>query len=594
MTTPSTTPDGVPIRTSFFLSNLPDDPAPASSQPPVDAATLRHVEIQAALNGLSADGIREYVYNHPSYVDELTNALYQTKGSGFLDLLKQLRDLDALQPNVAAWVNGYDAANTAAQPDNPGGWTPPIPIVTKAKPLPDLPLPDAIRYYVEAVAELSGSSIGTAHSAVVGAINLALTDSIDVESLAADVHPASLFMLTSARTGWRKSAAFNLAWRAHTEADNAIHRAWMDARKTKGDKKNESGGAPFLDDITRPVSPIAVRDDSTAEALMANLSEGRRTQALASAEAGVVLGGWSFGKGQSGQTLAKFNGLWSGEGLNYERVSGRVSIRVSDARLTACLMMQPAFAEAHILSEAALNGFSARSLVNRDIARPQQLTFEWPIGTSPRFYVDHLHKLITELRRKQDAGNQFVDAPPNPATVMRPTPKARAALREFMAQCQNAADDGNTDAHELGLLERATEQVARYAALLSAFRSLAAGETWGEHYTEADVKDAAPVIHWHRLNLASFSVEADGARLVKAAQWAATRLHGWAAKSKSPQGTIQLLSLLGSYCAGDAKFAKDDPDAKRGIMYLLEEYQFVRPAARGAYMVNPLTPDTGD
>ena len=564
--------DGAQPRVSLFAPDLPDDDpntAPPSPPPAVDAVTLRLVEIQAALNELSQDGIREYVASNPSYVDELTKALYQTKGSGFsgfLDLLKKLRDLDVLQPNVAAWVSGYDTANSAAQPDNPGDWTPPAPIMSKAKPLPDLPLPDALRPYVQAIAELSGSSIGVAHCAVVGSINLALANITDVESLAADTHPSSLFMLASARTGWRKSAAFNLAWRAHTEADNAIYRAWMDARKAKGDKpkndkpKNENGGASLYPaDSPRPVSPIAVRDDSTAEALMANLSEGRRTQALASAEAGVVLGGWSFGKGQSGQTLAKFNGLWSGEGLNYERVSGRVSIRVADARLTVCMMMQPSFAEQHLLSEAALNGFSARSLVNRDIARPQPLTFEWAFGTSARHYVDRLHSLITSLRKKQDVGTEYADTPPFPATVLRPTDEARAALREFLGQCQAAADDGNTDAHELGFLERATEQVARYASLLSAFRSLSADEPLGEHYTEADVKDATAVIDWHRLNLASFSVEADNARLVRAAQWAATRLHGWAAKSKSPQGTIQLLSLLGSYSAGDAKFARDEP-----------------------------------
>ena len=598
MTSPSTTPDGVPISISPF----PDTPAPSPPPPPLEDATLRLVEIQAALNGLSPDEVRKYVEANPSYVSDLTNALYLARGGGvlpLLDLLKKLRDLDILQPDVVLWLNGFDAANSAAQPDTPGGWTPPAPIVSIPKPLPDLPLPDAIRPYVEAVAELAGSSIGTAHCAVVGAINLAQADTIDVESLAADVHPAGLFMVASARTGYRKSAAFKLAWRAHMEADNAIHRAWMEARKAKKDKpklvqEGEGEHAPLIvDSDPRPVSPVAMRDDSTIEALVANLSEGRRTQSLASAEAGILLGGWSYGKGQVGQTLAKLNGLYSGEPTNYERVTGRVSIRVTDARLCACLMMQPSFAEQHLLSEAALNGFSARSLISRDIARPQPLKFEWPVSESARFYVDHLHKLITRLRREQDAGNQFVDAPPNPVTVMRPTPEARAALQAFLAECQDAAD-GDTDAHELGFLERAPEQTARYAAMLAAFRALAAGEPPAEHYTEADVKAAAAVIDWHRQTLASFSVEADNARLVRAAQWAATRLHGWAEKSKSPHGTIQLLSLLGNYCAGDAKFAKDDPDAKREIMRLLEEYEYVRPAARGVFLVNPLPPDTGN
>ena len=566
--------------------------------PDVDPVTLKLVELQRTIGRLSPDELREHLTENPDVLTILVDGLHQTGGPGFLELLKKLRDLDVLPSEVTNWVNGYDLADSRAKPDTPGGdWTPPTRIVSEPKPLPDLPLPDAIRPYVQAVAELSGASLGTAHSVVVGAINLALSDSIDVQSLAADVHPASLFMVTSARTGYRKSAAFRLAWRAHTEADNLIHQAWMEARKAAKNKpkqeKQEGEHAPLIvDSAPKPVSPIAVRDDSTAEALMANLSEGRRTQSLASAEAGVVLGGWSFGKGQVGQTLAKLNGLYSGESVNIERITSKVSIRVENARLCTCLLMQPSFAEQHLLSEAALNGFSARSLVNRDIARPTPMTFEWAFGTSARHYVDHLHRLITDLRRKQDAGTQFVDAPPNPVTVMRPTDEARTALRTYLAQCQDAADGGDIDAHESGFLERAPEQAARYAAMLSSLRSLDADEELGDSYTEGDVKDAIAVINWHKLNLVSFSVEAEDARYARAANWAAERLRGWAEKSKAAHGGISLLSVLGRYAAGDAKFIKDDPDGKRRVLSLLEEYGYTRPLpTRGNYLANPLDPE---
>ena len=596
--------DGAQSRVSFAPDALPDGPdnttpVPPPPPPDVDPVTPKLVALQDTINKLSPDKLREHLAANPDVLNLLVAGLHQTGGPGFLETLKRLRDLDVLSSEVTNWVNGYDLADSRAKPDTPGGdWTPPVKIVSELKTLPPLPLPSVLRPYIEAVAELSGSSIGTAHCAVVGAINLALSDSIDVESLAAKAHPASLFMLTSAKTGYRKSAAFGLAWKGHTEADSLVNRAWMEAHKAAKNKpkpKQEGEHAPLIvDSAPRPVAPIAVRDDSTVEALVANLAEGRRTQSLASAEAGVLLGGWSYGKGQVGQTLAKLNGLYSGESLNFERITGRVSIRVEDARLCACLLMQPDFAAQHILSDAAQNGFSARSLLNRDIARPKPLTFEWAFGESARFYVDQLHKLITDLRRKQDMGTEYADTPRTPPTVMRPTPEARTALRTFLGQCQDAADGGDIDAHESGFLERAPEQAARYAAMLSAFRSLAADEELGDSYTESGVKDAIAVIDWHRQNLVSFSQEAEDVRLVRAAQWTATRLHGWAAKSKSPQVTIQLLSLLGSYCAGDAKFARDNPDAKREIIKLLTEYDYVRPAARGAYMVNPLTPNTGD
>ena len=594
--------DGAQSRVSFAPDALPDGPdnttpVPPPPPPDVDPVTLKLLDLQNTIGRLSPDELRNYLAENPDILALLVDGLHQTGGPGFLELLKRLRDLDVLPSEIAIWVNGYDLADSRAQPDTPGGsWTPPTRIIAEPKPLPPLPVPNILRPYVEAICELAGTSVGTSHSATMGAINLALSAVIDVASLAPDTHPSTLFLLTSSETGWRKSAAFKLAFRAHMEADDIIDACWEDARKAKRNRppKQEGEGAPLMVFDPRSVSPVALRNDSTAEALLANLAEGRRTQSLASAEGGVALGGWSYGRGQIAQTYAKFNSLWSGESVNIERITQRVSIRVADARLCICLMMQPAFAAQYLLSDSATNGFSARSLLNRDIARPKELTFEWPVGTSARYYVDQLKDMITQLRRQQDAGTQFVDAPPIPVTVMRPTDGARTALREFLGQCQDAADSGTVDGHERGFLERGAEQAARYASMLAALRSLEAGEPFGESYTEADVRDAAAVISWHGLNLASYAQEADNARLVKAAQWTATRLHGWAAKSKSPQGTIQLLSLLGSYCAGDAKFAKDSPDDKRAIIELLQEYDFVRPAGRGSFMVNPLTPDTAD
>ena len=475
--------DGAQPPVSFFLPNDPDTaPVPPPPPPDVDPVVIKLMELQSTISKLSTDELREHLTKNPDVLSLLVDGLHKTGGPAFLETLKRLRDLDVLPSEIAVWVNGYDLAHSRAQPDTPGGdWTPPTRILSKPKPLPPLPLPDAIRLYVQAVAELAGSSVGIAHCTVAGSINLALSDSIDVESLAAKPHPASLFLFASAKTGYRKGAAFSLAWEAHTEADSLVNRAWKQARKmAKSKPKQEGEHAPMIaDSAPRPVSPIATRDDSTAEALVANLAEGRRTQSLASAEAGVVLGGWSFGKGPVGQTLAKFNGLYSGESVNYERVTGRVSIRVEDARLSMCLLMQPSFAERHLLSEAALNGFSARSLVNREIARPTPMTFEWGFGESAKHYVDRLYKLITQLRRQQDVGAEYADTPHAPPTVMRPTSEARTALQTFLDQCQAAADGGDVDGHESGFLERAPEQAARYAAMLSAFRSLAAGEEPG-------------------------------------------------------------------------------------------------------------------
>ena len=167
---------------------------------------------------------------------------------------------------------------------------------------------------------------------------------------------------------------------------------------------------------------------------------------------------------------------------------------------------------------------------------------------------------------------------------MRPTPDAKAALTEFLAECQAAADLEPGE-HELGFLERAAEQCARYAATVAAFRSLDANEPFGECYVGLDVVEAAQVIRWFAKSLASFSEDAADSRLVRAANWAAGRLKEWAGKY---DGKVPLLSCLGNFAAGDGKFLKNDPDAKRRVVALLEEYNHVIALGRGRYWVNQL------
>ena len=83
--------------------------------------------IQSALQGLSVDQIREFVTDNPSFIDELTTALHETGNTGFLRVLDQLKSLDLLQPDIAAWVSERDeehqvavAAAAAAAPDKEG------------------------------------------------------------------------------------------------------------------------------------------------------------------------------------------------------------------------------------------------------------------------------------------------------------------------------------------------------------------------------------------------------------------------------------------------------------------------------------------
>ena len=253
-------------------------------------AEVEAVEILQALNALGVAAGTATKAEHLEAHPELTAWLLQLAKAGARTGYAMLKNL-----SESGLLESAEQVAFGELPEPAEGETsdaPPIAIIHKPQALPGLPVPSPLVPYINAVVELAGCSVGTAHCVVMGSINLAIANDLDVESLAPDVHPSSLFLMTSARTGWRKSSAFGLAFRAHREADDAVHSRWEEVRREQKTVRASDGAPLPLTPIDRPkeVSPIALRDDSTIEAVMLNLAQGRRTQSLASAEAGSAVG----------------------------------------------------------------------------------------------------------------------------------------------------------------------------------------------------------------------------------------------------------------------------------------------------------------
>ena len=133
---------------------------------------------------------------------------------------------------------------------------------------PDYPTPAVLRPYIIAVAESARSSLPTAAAAVLGAVNFAIGGRVDCVSLAPTTHPASLYLIGLSESGWGKSTAFKLAFRAHEDADREIETRWQDARRAA----NRAQG-PASSDLreVRPHSPRGLRADVTLEALTSRM-----------------------------------------------------------------------------------------------------------------------------------------------------------------------------------------------------------------------------------------------------------------------------------------------------------------------------------
>lgn len=213
----------------------------------------------------------------------------------------------------------------------------------------------------------------------------------------ADVHldgrtiPLSLWLLSVAESGERKSAVDKEAMRAAREYerelsklyDDAVEKynldilewqACADATKQEARKVKGKGLADGIRSIGRmPVPPPLPRvtvADFTAEGLFKLLSAGRPSLGAFTDEAAQVFGGHGMSKEAVMRTAGAMCKLWDDGSLDRVRV-GDGATRLSGTRLALHLLAQPVIAE-RALSDDVLagQGFLARCLL------------AWPQGTA--------------------------------------------------------------------------------------------------------------------------------------------------------------------------------------------------------------------
>ena len=276
------------------------------------------------------------------------------------------------------------------------------------EPLPLLPeLEKSAPYPLSALGDL----IGDAAKAIVEAVQvpdaLAAQSVLSAAAMAAQAHgnvqragqqiPLSLFALTVAESGDRKSAADRLALQAHQQhqrelleqykADAKQYRdqrdAYQKARanildKAKGDPESVADDLGNLLEPEAPPSPFILSEEPTLEGLQKSLLRGHPSQGLFSDEGGQFFGGHATKPENALKSVAGLSKLWDGAPISRTRASEGESSARFGCRLSVHLMIQPIVAT-EVLSNPLMQGqgFLARFL----IAWPESLA-----GT--RFYRD--------------------------------------------------------------------------------------------------------------------------------------------------------------------------------------------------------------
>lgn len=256
------------------------------------------------------------------------------------------------------------------------------------------PMPPPEPYPTEALGRILGGAVRAICGTVQCPEAVAAGSVMMMACLAAQGHgdvrldslrvPTTLFLVTVAQSGERKSASDKAAlqpladwlkaarkeygdlWSTHA-AEQKEHEARVASAEKSAAKTGGSGLADALLEIGDPPPPPRCPErivaDATQEGLFKALWSGCQSQALASAEAGIITSGHSMKPEVLARWIGTLSLLWDGSSLDRLRADG-VRLALYGRRLCSHLMLQPVLAEQLLGDEVMLGqGILARFLI---------------------------------------------------------------------------------------------------------------------------------------------------------------------------------------------------------------------------------------
>ncbi|WP_439683408.1 DUF3987 domain-containing protein [Cupriavidus oxalaticus] len=415
-------------------------------------------------------------------------------------------------------VDHYPPAETTVQADPDVLARPaPQPLIAKIEPepYPLEALPPAIRAAVEEVQGFVRAPVPLVVSCALSALSLAVQPHTDVQRAEKLQGPSSLFLLTIADSGERKSSCDRLFMQAirdferaqeelhkpAIQAYKAVHAAWSAKRDGVQQRIKEAvkKGKPTTDfedelrdlEMHAPEAPRVPRllyESVTPEKLAFELGTAWPAGGIVSAEAGIVFGGHAMGSDSVMRNLAQLNQLWDGAPLRVDRRTSE-SFSVRGARLTVSLQIQEAtlrsfFDRAGLLARGT--GFLARFL----IALPQstqgtRLFREAPTSCA---HLDAFNHRITELLEQPAPITK--DGALAPA-MLSLTPAAKTVWVAFHDDLERDLASGG-DLHQIrDVASKAADNAARLAALFHVYSGT------GTAIDDDIMARACTLVAWH-------------------------------------------------------------------------------------------------
>jgi hypothetical protein len=511
------------------------------------------------------------------------------------------RDPDAFRAAVEqalADAQSAPAANECASQMSQVSQSQPVPLVrpvAAAAPYPIDALGPILGPAARAVMEHVQVPDALAAHAVLSCAALAAQPHADVQTLGGP-KPLSLFMLTIAESGERKTAADTLAstpvqerrvmlhtqYKAALREYEAAHQGHlMRVRKAKEDAEN-------ADDLTRtlmeiqaqppPRKPFYIVSEPTAEGLVISLRDGQFSQALATDEGGQFLGGYAMSEESELRTITLLSRLWDGTPIDRVRATDKEHTTLFGRRLAVHLMVQPEVA-GRLLGKSLYRGqgLLARFLICAPTSR---------IGTRIHDGGAADPRRDERLRKYWHAVRQLLELQPNEdhevGGLSPPCTALSAEARELLVRSYNDIEVAMRDDAELaGVREfasKAAEHACRIAGVLTLIKDPSAISVSVDTMHSALQLVQAYIRDYIRLgDAASVSVEVGNA----------VKLLEWIKRKKLDKVTARNVMQRGPYAIREAPIAK-------AALRLLQEYGWLLTEDGSHYTVSAhVTDDWG-
>ncbi len=444
-----------------------------------------------------------------------------------------------------------EAINSAATPDVGVPekvavgelWPEPQPLATKVEPEP-YPLdalPDAIRAAVKEVQGFTKAPVPLVASSALAALSLASQAHADAKRAEKLTGPVSLFLLTIADSGERKSTCdgfFTKAIRDYrrrrpswqSQCSKTTRQPRRHGRRSGPASRRRSASSPrrtsrpatrkrhyaiwSTTSLETPRVPRLLYADATPEALAYGMARNWPSGGVVSAEAGIVFGAHGMGKDSVMRNLALLNVLWDGGNLTIDRRTAE-SFTVRGARLTVALQVQEATLRTFFDRSGGLargTGFLARFLV----AWPESTQGFRPFTEAPANWpalAAFNRRIAAILDRPAPVDEDGALNPP----LLPLTAEAKAAWVTFHDAIESELSSGGELYDVRDVASKIADNAARLAALFQVFEG--AGGAIGAEAFESASRIAA----WHLNEARRFF----GELAVPAELADAARLDGW-------------------------------------------------------------------